>query len=291
MVLLVAGCGIPRPEQPSSRPKPHRPQQRPSGPVADSPVKIGKSYQVAGVWYYPADDGAYDEVGLASWYGAQFHGGQTANGERFDMDRVGAAHKTLPLPSYVEVTAIDSGRTILVRINDRGPFVTNRIIDLSRRSAQLLGIERSGVSRVRVRRVYPSDTDRLALRSGRAAAERAYATSADLALLRQRLAVRPPDPVAPPRVAAAVPVAAVPVGGWFIQVAALGNRDKAEEIAEFVAGRIEQAGALWRVRMGPYKSEADATSALAQVRSDGYQEARLVLIASNSKIPEGTLSR
>ena len=291
MVLLLAGCGIPRPEQPSSRPKPQRSQQRPSGPVADSPVKIGKPYQVAGVWYYPADDGGYDEVGLASWYGAQFHGGQTANGERFDMDRLGAAHKTLPLPSYVEVTAIDTGRTILVRINDRGPFVTNRIIDLSRRSAQLLGIERSGVSRVRVRRIYPSDADRLALRSGRAAAERGYATTADLALLRQRFATRPPDPIAPPRIAAAVPVAAVPVGGWFIQVAALGNRDKAEEVAEFVAGRVEQAGALWRVRMGPYKSEAEATSALAQVRSDGYQDARLVLIASNSKIPEGTLSQ
>ncbi|KRB85924.1 hypothetical protein ASE00_04000 [Sphingomonas sp. Root710] len=294
LVLLLAGCGIPRPEAPSSgRPKPGRPvpPPRPQSPVADSPVKIGKPYQVAGIWYYPADDGGYDEVGLASWYGAQFHGGQTANGERFDMDRVGAAHKTLPLPSYVEVTAIDTGRTILVRINDRGPFVTNRIIDLSRRSAQLLGIERSGVSRVRVRRVYPSDADRLALRSGRTASERPYATTAELAALKQRFAVRPPDPVAPPLVAAAVPVSAVPVGGWFIQVAALSNRDKAEEIAEFVAGRVEQAGALWRVRMGPYKSEAEATAALAQVRSDGYQDARLVLIASNSKIPEGTTSR
>lgn len=294
LVLLLAGCGIPRPEAPSSgRPKPGRPvpPPRPQGPVADSPVKIGKPYQVAGIWYYPADDGGYDEVGLASWYGAQFHGGQTANGEQFDMDRVGAAHKTLPLPCYVEVTAIDTGRTILVRINDRGPFVTNRIIDLSRRSAQLLGIERTGVSRVRVRRVYPSDADRLALRSGRAASERAYATTAELAALKQRFAVRPPDTAAPPLVAAAVPVSAVPVGGWFIQVAALSNRDKAEEIAEFVAGRVEQAGALWRVRMGPYKSEAEATAALAQVRSDGYQDARLVLIASNSKIPEGTTSQ
>ncbi|KKC27485.1 septal ring lytic transglycosylase RlpA family protein [Sphingomonas sp. SRS2] len=292
LVLLLAGCGIPRPEQSSSRPgKPARPTApvRPQGPVADSPVKIGKPYQVAGVWYYPADDSDYDEVGLASWYGAQFHGGQTANGERFDMDRFGAAHKTLPLPSYVEVTAIDSGRTIVVRINDRGPFVANRIIDLSRRSAQLLGVERSGVSRVRVRRVYPADADRLALRSGRAASERPYATNSDLALLRQRLAARPSDPVAPPRVAAAVPVAAVPVGGWFIQLAALSSRDKAEEIAEFVAGRVEQAGSLWRVRMGPYKNEPEATSALAQVQSDGYQDARLVFFASNSKIPEGTI--
>ena len=298
LVLLLAGCGVPRPEQPSSRPKPRPVPDRPvppprqQGPVADMPVKIGKPYQVAGIWYYPADDRDYDEVGLASWYGAQFHGGQTANGEQFDMDRVGAAHKTLPLPSYVEVTAIDTGRTIVVRINDRGPFVANRIIDLSKRSAQLLGIERSGVSRVRVRRVYPLDGDRLALRSGRPASERPYAGASELADLRQRLAVRPPEPKAPPRVAAAVPDAAVPVGGWFIQVTAVGSRPKAEEIAEFVAGRIEPVGALWRVRMGPYKSEAEATAALAQVRSDGYQDARLVVIASNSnKIPEGTTAQ
>jgi len=174
-------------------------------------MKVGKPYQVAGITYYPADDQTYDQVGLASWYGGQFHGGPTANGELFDMDRVGAAHKTLPLPCYVEVTALDTGRTVLVRINDRGPFVANRIIDLSRRTAQLLGIERTGVSRVRVRRVYPSDEDRLALRSGRPASERPYATSGELALLNQRFAVRAPDPVAPPRIAAAVPDAAVPV--------------------------------------------------------------------------------
>ena len=124
---------------------------------------------------------------------------QTANGEVFDMDRVGAAYKTLPLPCYVEVTALDSGRTIVVRINDRGPFVTNRIIDLSRRSAQLLGIERTGVSRVRVRRVYPSEADRLELRWGRPASPRPYASGAELAMLNQRFANRPPDPVAPPR--------------------------------------------------------------------------------------------
>jgi rare lipoprotein A len=288
LALLLASCGVPRPERPGpsrrpqpSRPEPGRPLPKPKGPVSDTPVKVGKPYQVAGIWYYPSDDAGYDEVGLASWYGAQFHGGPTANGEQFDMDRVGAAHKTLPLPSYVEVTALDTGRTILVRINDRGPFVTNRIIDLSRRSAQLLGIERSGVSRVRVRRVNPSEADRLALRSGRPAAERPYATQAQLATLNQRFATRPAEPKAPPRVAAAVPDEAVPVGGWFVQVAAVGTRDRAEEVAELVAGRVEPVGNLWRVRMGPYKSEAEAMSALAQVRSYGYQDARVVSIAGN----------
>jgi len=294
LTLLLASCGVPRPERPgpAHRPEPGRPvPSKPQGPASDTPVKVGKPYQVAGVWYYPSDDAGYDEVGLASWYGEQFHGGQTANGEWFDMDRVGAAHKTLPLPSYVEVTALDTGRTILVRINDRGPFVTNRIIDLSRRSAQLLGIQRTGVARVRVRRVVPSEADRLTLRWGRPAAERAYASASELAALERRFATRPAQPRAPVRVAAAVPDEAVPVGGWFIQVAAVGTRSRAEEIAEFVAGRIEPAGALWRIRTGPYKSETEATSALAQVRSDGYQDARLVRIASNGHGAEGISSQ
>ncbi|QEH78190.1 septal ring lytic transglycosylase RlpA family protein [Sphingomonas sp. C8-2] len=280
LALLLASCGVPRPGRPgpAHRPMPSKPQ----GPASDTPVKVGKPYQVAGVWYYPSDDASYDEVGLASWYGAQFHGGQTANGEQFDMDRVGAAHKTLPLPSYVEVTALDTGRTIVVRINDRGPFVTNRIIDLSRRSAQLLGIERAGVSRVRVRRVYPSDADRLALRWGRPASDRPYASSSELAALNRRFATRPAEPRAPARVAAAVPDEAVPVGGWFIQVTAVGSRARAEEIAEIVAGRVEPVGNLWRVRMGPYKNEQEATTALAQARSYGYQDARLVRIAGGN---------
>lgn len=287
LTLLLVSCGLPRPaDRPSPRPRPGEPARpsKPRGPVADTPVKIGKPYQIAGVWYYPADTRDYDEVGLASWYGDQFHGAPTANGELFDMDQVGAAHKTLPLPSYVEVTALDSGRTIIVRINDRGPFVANRIIDLSRRAAQMLGTQRSGVARVRVRRIEPSEADRLALRSGRPAAERPYASAADLARLNQRFAVRPPDPKAPPRIAAAVPDEAVPVGGWFIQVAAVGTRARADEIAEFVAGRVEPVGALWRVRMGPYKSEAEATTALAQVQSEGYQEARLVRITSTGTV-------
>jgi rare lipoprotein A len=192
----------------------------------------------------------------------------------------------LPLPCYVEVTALDTGRTVLVRINDRGPFVSNRIIDLSRRAAILLGIERSGVARVRVRRVFPSDEDRLALRSGRPPGDRPYAPTSTLAMLNARFANRPPDPKAPPLIAAAVPDAAVPVGGWFIQVTAVSDHAKAEDIAEYVAGRVEPAGALWRIRMGPYHNAADASSALAQVQRQGYQDARLVVIAGNDHVSE-----
>ncbi|MDO6412988.1 septal ring lytic transglycosylase RlpA family protein [Sphingomonas sp. BIUV-7] len=136
--------------------------------VPDTPVKIGKPYQVRGRTYVPADDADYDEVGSASWYGPG-QGGRTANGEKFKQNRVGAAHKTLPLPSYVEVTALATGRRIIVRVNDRGPFVEGRIIDLSRGAAEELGIVRTGTARVRVRRVFPSEKVRRALRSGRAA--------------------------------------------------------------------------------------------------------------------------
>lgn len=136
--------------------------------VPDTPVKIGRPYQVRGKTYVPADDPGYDETGFASWYGPG-QGGRTANGEKFKQNRVGAAHKTLPLPSYVEVTALATGRRIIVRINDRGPFVDGRIIDLSRGAAEELGIVRTGTAKVRVRRVFPDESVKRALRSGRPA--------------------------------------------------------------------------------------------------------------------------
>src|SRR3546814_633676 len=101
-------------------------------------------------------------TGIASWYGPKFHGLSTANGETYDMDRVSAAHKTLPLPSYVEVTNLENGRRIIARVNDRGPFVGDRVIDLSRRSAELLDVVRQGTAKVRVRPVFPPYDVRLA---------------------------------------------------------------------------------------------------------------------------------
>ena len=261
--LLLASC--------AAGDRPPRGIARPQGPVPDMPVKIGKPYQVAGVWYYPADARDYDEVGLASWYGGKFHDGPTANGERFDMDRIGAAHTTLPLPSYVEVTALDTGRTILVRVNDRGPFVANRIIDLSRRAAQLLGIERAGVSPVRVRRVEPSEADRLALRWGRPAADRPRASADVLARLNERQRARP--------------VATAPTG-HYIQIAALGDRLRAEGLASLLSARLDYAGGLWRIRLGPYSDEPSASEALARVQAQGYQDARLIRAADSNRPPE-----
>ena len=112
--------------------------------------KVGNPYQVSGVWYYPTVDYGYVETGIASWYGEDFHGGATANGETYDMNALTAAHRTLPMPSMVRVTNLENGRQIALRINDRGPFVNNRIIDVSRRAAQLLGFEIQGTARVRV---------------------------------------------------------------------------------------------------------------------------------------------
>jgi len=114
-------------------------------------VKFGRPYQVAGSWYYPAQGSGYDEEGLASWYGPEFQGKPTANGETYNMNRLTAANPTLPMPCYVSVTNTSNGRMIVVRINDRGPYKTGRIIDLSHRAAELLGVTHSGTANVRVR--------------------------------------------------------------------------------------------------------------------------------------------
>lgn len=119
--------------------------------------KVGNPYEVAGIWYYPAEDYGYREEGLASWYGPGFHGKLTANGEVYDMNALTAAHKTLPISSVVKVTNLENGRSMKLRINDRGPFVDDRIIDLSRRSAQMLDVIKNGTARVRVELV-PEDS-------------------------------------------------------------------------------------------------------------------------------------
>ncbi len=113
--------------------------------------KLGSPYKVAGRWYVPREEPNYDRTGVASWYGDDFHGRATANGEIFDRTALTAAHPTLPLPSYAYVTNLANNRTVLVRINDRGPYVNDRMIDLSHASARALGYESAGRARVRVR--------------------------------------------------------------------------------------------------------------------------------------------
>ncbi|MFW6027860.1 MAG: septal ring lytic transglycosylase RlpA family protein [bacterium] len=130
-------------------------ESKATGTVPDVPVTqgryvVGEPYRENGVWYHPAEDWTYNEVGVASWYGIDHHGKRTANGETFDLRALTAAHPTLPLPSRVRVTNIENGRSVEVRVNDRGPFVDGRLIDLSRRAAEILGFKEDGTARVRV---------------------------------------------------------------------------------------------------------------------------------------------
>src|SRR6202022_2398328 len=111
---------------------------------------VGKPYSVRGRTYVPAEDPSYRADGIASWYGPDFHGGLTANGERYDMNGISAAHPTMPLPSYARVTNLDNGRSIIVRVNNRGPFVRHRIVDLSTGAAKALDFYKKGTTHVRV---------------------------------------------------------------------------------------------------------------------------------------------
>ena len=158
--IAIAACSSGSTPQRSARAIEPRngpsPSPRPlaeSQPVARSSgsYKIGAPYRIGGRWYVPAEDPNYDRSGVASWYGNDFHGRKTANGEIYDMGALTAAHPTLPLPSLVYVTNLANGRTVLVRVNDRGPYAQERIIDLSRAAARALGTEAQGLGHVRVR--------------------------------------------------------------------------------------------------------------------------------------------
>jgi rare lipoprotein A len=119
-------------------------------PKGGGTYRVGKPYMVAGRMYVPQEDVNYREEGLASWYGDDFHGRLTANGEVFDMDGLTAAHPTLPMPCYARVTNLANGKSLIVRVNDRGPYAANRLIDLSHKAAELLEFKGNGVARVRV---------------------------------------------------------------------------------------------------------------------------------------------
>ena len=142
----------------------------------DDGYKLGTPYLIDHVWYFPSYNSNYDRTGIASWYGHPFHGRPTANGENYDMNEVTAAHPTLPLPSRVRVTNLENGRQVVMRVNDRGPFIDGRLIDVSRRAAQLLGFYRKGLAEVRVEYLgldhvqpdvpWPADSPKIALADG-----------------------------------------------------------------------------------------------------------------------------
>ncbi len=316
-MVLLAGCGSVDGKRDGGPVAGPSPAPTSGSAVTDGPPKLGTPFTVAGTTYTPADIPDYDDVGYASWYGEELAGSPTAIGEPFNPDGISAAHKTLPLPSYVEVTALDTGRTIVVRVNDRGPMTNDRLIDLSKGAAQQLGLN-GGVAAVRVRRTSPPMAERAQLRSGGAVATRLDTPDSLLVLLRKKLEGKPvpagvatataskPAPSAPApggdrfivegpgakapaaKPAATKPAAAKPAtpppaakpapaasGSYAVQVAAFSSESRANAAAKSVGGTVTRAGNLWRVRMGPFASEAEAASAASRAKAKGFRDAQV----------------
>jgi rare lipoprotein A len=250
-------------------------------------------YTINGVTYAPAENYDYVEVGIASWYGPEFNGKRTANGEVFDMNSVSAAHRTLPLPSMVRVTNLENGRTLDLRVNDRGPFVNNRIIDISRRGAQLLGFFGKGTAQVRVE-ILPQESRQVA----------ALAMLGEIGLPGAVMAASPPPPddgrvgesertvlASASNGSGAVVTHATPIGrdnspasAIFVQAGAFteyGNAARVrDDLARLAPSRVSQAvvagTTFYRVRIGPSGTQTDAERLLAQVVRAGHRAARIV---------------
>ena len=244
---------------------------------------VGNPYQVADIWFYPEHDPSYEKIGVASWYGPKFNRRMTSNGEWFDMEQLTAAHTTMELPSYAKVTNLENGREVIVRVNDRGPFVDDRIIDMSKRSADLLGFRGRGKTNARVQYIGPAPLKDPAY---------GHLTAMNEELKRQtplnqmiaganlrdgRYGENQPTYVADSN---QVPVSA-DVGGYYVQMAAFsdpGNAQRTKEALADLAGvHIKPAngsfGPLYRVRVGPLNNHASAQTALEQVRARGHLDA------------------
>ena len=270
--------------------------------------KIGKPYQIEGLWYYPKADATYSATGIASWYGEPFHGRKTANGETYDMNQLTAAHKTLPMPTEVRVTNLENGRSLVVTVNDRGPFVHGRIIDLSRRAAQLLGVIRNGTAKVRVESLQTAQGDIRYLAKAETAPEESRAAAAAPQETVQSASLAPPNtakvapkPVADAKIAPADPVIGeaklptpnklaivqqpVAVTEIFIQAGAFVDFNNANRLS----ARLSPLGAakvyqvlvngqdFYRVRLGPVFDVTEADQLLAKLINSGHTNARIVI--------------
>jgi rare lipoprotein A len=284
----LAACATPQPRLAVHQAPTARPYSGPPAPGAAKGLRgTEKPYQVRGIWYYPKADPDYDEQGIGSWYGEQFHNRRTANGEIFDMDLPSAAHKTLPLPSIVEVTNLDNGRKLKVRVNDRGPFVDGRIIDLSKAAADQLGYQRSGVARVRVRYVGPATKTPFDERRIIAAAPPPP---------EPRYTPPPPSPApvyvaAPPAETASTapepPLASTPpsvLASYRVQAGSFANRDNAEralaQLSEAGEASIESVarsqGVLYRVVVDAGSDEGEAFGVRDRVVALGFSDATVL---------------
>ncbi len=307
LALVLAGC--------ATTPSPPRPAATAAAPAGagHGVYKVGSPYQIDGVWYYPAEDWSYNETGIASWYGEDFDGKYTANGEVFDLNALSAAHHTLPMPSIVQVTNLENGRSLTLRVNDRGPFARGRILDVSRHAAQLLGFEANGTARVQVRLLVP-ETIQAASLAGRNGTDAAPIVAQAAPPATVTAAPLPPPPGV--RVAAAAPVKAPPVRQFaptpaaspavvplpplpdavvkvpvkptqiYIQAGAFtdpGNAWRLKAKLEKLGG-VQVSGAkvngteYYRVRLGPVASVDAADALLSRVVDSGVPEARTAQI-------------
>lgn len=251
LLLLLAACAGNRQVTP------------PGGGV----YKLGAPYNIGGRWYYPEFDPHYNRTGIASWYGPGFDGQPTANGELFDSDAISAAHPTLPLPSLVEVTNLENGRRLVVRVNDRGPFVGERLIDLSEAAARELGFRDQGLARVRVRFLKLADDAR--------------GVPPQPAPSIQTVAANAAEPQVRPKACAA------PLRRYLVQIAALRDPSRAELLAQSARAlapvRLERVtGPVQAVRvlLGPVEEATAARQLLERARRAGYPEAFIVAAAT-----------
>ncbi|MDH4570532.1 septal ring lytic transglycosylase RlpA family protein [Pseudomonas sp. BN414] len=248
-------------------------------------------YTVLGKTYYPMNDARrYQAVGTASWYGTKFHGQATANGEAYDLYGMTAAHKTLPLPSYVRVTNLDNGRTVILRVNDRGPFYSDRIIDLSFAAAKKLGYAETGTARVKVEGIDPHEwwaaqgrPVPMVLAQPKMAAQAKPQAQPQPAV---QVAAAPIEQYTPPpqqHAAAVLPVQidakkndSLAASGLYLQVGAFANPDAAEllkaKLSEtvsapvFISSVVRNQQILHRVRLGPIGTQGEAQEVQNSVR-------------------------
>ncbi len=250
-------------------------------PVKANPhYKIGAPYEIDGRRYTPKADPNHEEIGIASWYGDAFHGKLTANGEIFDKRRISAAHRTLPMPTIVEVENLENGRVIRARVNDRGPFARDRVIDLSHAAADALGFTAQGTAKVRVRYIAEANLAELAplpRDAGRAfAGVRRKAESATPAA-----AASDPLGALIARTAGAAPLSTTDL--W-VELAQVDDVSKLAKMRLYVPGEgpIELHSkdrgdrTVQSLRLGPYLSEALAAASLSRAQAAGFGGARIL---------------
>ncbi|PHR60263.1 MAG: hypothetical protein COA47_07645 [Robiginitomaculum sp.] len=250
--------------------------------------KIGRPYTVSGKTYVPARDDNYNRVGIGSWYGPNFHGKKTANGETFDQNAMTAAHPTLPLPSVVRVTNLGNGKQILVRVNDRGPFVDNRMIDLSKRAATELGYKSKGIAKLRVEYIGPARLNgaRLPIRQTSASTRPESRANIYQAVVKQKPVQKaaniwPEDPAKKYSIALSRPRTSA--SGWFVQAGAYSNKGRAKQIASnmhlatqpIVQTAYVNNRYIYRVLVGPFAQKSQAVSQHAEVVAAGFVKARV----------------